>query len=125
MPLEILPLGVGDTFSTTHNTTALLIRYAGEYLAVDCPDTYLRVLSQGATSAGWSILPADVNRIVITHIHGDHMNGLEGFAFYKHFAESKKLSLIAVPEVRSALWEPRLQASMGQLWDGARFRSLS
>jgi ribonuclease BN (tRNA processing enzyme) len=125
MPLEVLPLGVGDTFSTKHNTTALLIRYAGEYLAVDCPDTYLRVLAQAAVTAGWPTIPADVNQMLITHLHGDHMNGLEGFAFYKHFVENKKLALLAVPEVRSSIWEPRLQVSMGQLWDGTQFRSLS
>ncbi len=125
MPLEILPLGVGDTFSTKHNTTALLIRYAGEYLAVDCPDTYLRVLSQAAMTAGWPTLPADVNRLLLTHVHGDHMNGLEGFAFYKHFVEGKRLTLLAAPEVRVSLWEPRLQASMGQLWDGAKFKAMS
>lgn len=125
MPLEILPVGVGDTFSAKHNTTALLIRYESEYLAVDCPDTYLRVLSQAAATAGWPTLPTDVNRLLLTHVHGDHMNGLEGFAFYKHFIENKQLALVAVPEVRKSIWEPRLQASMGQLWDGTRFTSLS
>lgn len=125
MPLEILPVGVGDTFSAKHNTTALLLRYADEYLAVDCPDTYLRVLSQAALAAGWATLPSDVNRLLLTHIHGDHMNGLEGFAFYKHFVEQRKLTLVASTEVRTALWEPRLQAPMGQLWDGAHSKAMS
>lgn len=125
MPLEVLPLGVGDTFSTQHNTTALLLRFDGEYLSVDCPDTYLRAMGNAVATAGWSTLPTDVDRVLITHVHGDHMNGLEGFTFYKHFVEHKKLTLLAVPEVRSAVWEARLQVSMGQLWDGSQFRSLS
>ncbi len=123
MTFEILPLGVGDTFSARHNTTALLLRCENEYLAIDCPDTYLRVLSEGAQAAGWSTTPADVNRLLLTHVHGDHMNGLEGFAFYKHFVEKRRLALVCVPEVRASLWEPRLQASMGQLWNGTEFHT--
>ncbi len=125
MAFEVLPLGVGDTFSSKNNTTALLLRACGEYLAIDCPDTYLRVLTQGAQTADWNTQPGEVNRLLLTHVHGDHMNGLEGFAFYKHFVEHRRLSLLAVPEVQHQLWESRLKLSMGQLWNGNGFQTLS
>lgn len=125
MPLEVLALGVGDTFSTKHNTTALLLRAGDEYLAIDCPDSYLKVLSQGLMKCGWPTAPADINRMVLTHVHGDHMNGLEGLGFYRHFVDRKKVLLLAVAEVKAPLWEHRLQASMGQLWDGSKFQTLS
>jgi ribonuclease BN (tRNA processing enzyme) len=122
-PLEVLPLGVGDTFTVRHNTTALLLRHQGEYLAIDCPDSYLRVLSQAALTSGWKLDPFDIPRVLITHVHGDHMNGLEGLAFFKHFVGQQRLTLLAVPEVREALWEGRLKSAMHQLWDGAKFQA--
>ncbi len=56
-----------------------------------------------------------------THVHGDHMNGLEGVAFYKHFAAGKKVQLVTSPEVRAVIWDERLKASMSALWDGQQF----
>ena len=67
---------------------------------------------------------SSIDHVLITHVHGDHMNGLEGVAFYKHFAEGKRLELVCSPEVRAVIWDERLKASMSTLWDGQHFRSL-
>ena len=37
---EAVVLGVGDTFSERHHTTALLLVCDGFHLAIDCPDSY-------------------------------------------------------------------------------------
>ena len=116
--LEIVALGVGDTFTEKHFTTALLVRAAGFSLAIDCPDTYRKVL------AGSGVADGEVDHVLITHVHGDHMNGLEGFAFFKRFAEQKKLGLAITDDVRKVLWDQRLVAAMGQLWDGEKMNAL-
>src|SRR5262249_53487911 len=59
-----------------------------------------------------------------THVHGDHMNGLEGVAFFKHFVEQKRVRLVTSPEGRAGIWDQRLRASMSALWDGQHFREL-
>jgi hypothetical protein len=53
------------------------------------------------------------------------MNGLEGFAFYKHFVEGKRTKLITSPDVRAVIWDERLKAPMGTLWTGDQFRQMS
>jgi hypothetical protein len=53
------------------------------------------------------------------------MNGLEGVGFFKHFAENKRLDLLSLPEIREVIWNERLKGSMGQLWNGNEFRSLT
>lgn len=121
---EVIVLGVGDTFSERHHTTALLLACDGFHLAIDCPDRYRGALRAAGARAGRALALSDVDHVLITHVHGDHMNGLEGVAFYKHFVEGKRLRLVASPEVREVIWEQRLQASMGRLWDGAAFRDL-
>jgi len=119
---EVIVLGVGDTFSENHHSSALLLVCDGFHLGIDCPDMYRGVLRSAAAPSGRSLSITDVDHALITHVHGDHMNGLEGLAFFKHFAEGKRLGLATSPEVRASIWDQRLRASMGVLWDGQQFR---
>jgi ribonuclease BN (tRNA processing enzyme) len=121
---EVIALGVGDTFTAKHHTTSLLLHDGGEYLAIDCPDSYRRVLAEASARAGRDLpLPA-IERVLITHVHGDHMNGLEGLAFLNWFGFKRRLQLFASAEVRAAIWDERLRAPMGKLWDGHEFREM-
>src|SRR5690606_81378 len=115
---EVVVLGVGDTFSEHHHTCALLLEYDGFRLAVDCPDRYREALRAASLRSGRPLSLSDIDHVLITHVHGDHMNGLEGVAFFKHFAERRRLTLVASAEVRAVIWERRLAASMAELWDG-------
>jgi ribonuclease BN (tRNA processing enzyme) len=122
---EVVVLGVGDTFSEKYHSTALLLVCDGFHLAVDCPDTYRSVLHDAAERSGRPLTISAIDHVLITHVHGDHMNGLEGVAFYKHFVEGKRVSLLTSPEVRSSIWNERLKASMGTLWNGSQFREMA
>ncbi len=121
---EVVILGVGDTFSEKHHGTSLLLRFDGFSLAIDCPDQYRSVLRAAAERSGHALSLADIDHVLITHVHGDHMNGLEGVAFYKHFAEGKRTKLVASPELRAQIWDERLKASMSVLFDGADFKPM-
>ncbi len=122
---EVIVLGVGDTFSETHHSTAVLLVCDGFYLAIDCPDMYRSVLRAASERSGRALSLSAIDHVLITHVHGDHMNGLEGVAFYKHFADRKRVQLVTSPEVRAAIWDERLKASMGTLWDGHQFQQLT
>lgn len=124
MPFEVIVLGVGDTFSEIHRPTSLLLRCDGFHLAIDCPDMYRAVLREASEAAGQRFDLAGIDHVLLTHVHGDHMNGLEGAAFFKHFAQRRPLQLIASPEVREVVWDQRLKGSMGQLWNGTELRRM-
>ena len=47
--------------------------------------------------------------------HGDHVNGLECFGFYKRFVERQRPTLCMAEPVRAELWDGRLRAAMRQL----------
>lgn len=121
---EVIVLGVGDTFSERHHSTALLLTCDGLSLAIDCPDMYRAVLRSATERSGRALSSSDVDHVLITHVHGDHMNGLEGVAFFKHFVEGKRVKLLTSAEVRAVIWDERLKASMGALWDGRQLRQL-
>ncbi len=121
---EVIALGVGDTFSETRNTASLLLDYEGFRLAIDCPDRYRGVLKGISQRTARPFSLESIDDIFITHVHGDHMNGLEGAAFYKRFAEGKRVRLHATQDVRDVIWDQRLRAPMETLWDGTQYKKL-
>jgi ribonuclease BN (tRNA processing enzyme) len=121
---EVIPLGVGDTFSDRHVTASLLLRCQGFTLAIDCPDRYRAVLRAAGAASGRTLDLFDIDHLLITHVHGDHMNGLEGAAFFKRFAQQRRLNLLTSAEVRAVIWDQRLKAPMDTLYDGQRFVTL-
>jgi ribonuclease BN (tRNA processing enzyme) len=121
---EVIVLGVGDVFSEIHRPTALLLVCDGFHLGVDCPDGYLAALRSASERSGRRLSASAIDHVLITHVHGDHMNGLEGYAFYKHLVEGGRLRLLTSPEVRACIWNQRLSASMGMLWDGQQHRQM-
>ncbi len=120
---------MGDTFTEKHVTHALLLEAEGFRLAIDCPDSYRRVLRAARDKAGpahdASLDLFAIDAVLVTHVHGDHMNGLEGAAYFKYFAQQRRLNLHTIAPVKEALWEKRLASSMGTLWDGQEFRTKS
>ena len=122
---EVFVLGVGDTFSEKYHSSALLLVCNGFHLAIDCPDMYRGVLRATSERCVRSLQLSDIDNILITHVHADHMNGLEGVAFYKHFVEQKKVGLVCSQEVRDAIWEQRLKAGMSVIWDGQTTREMT
>jgi ribonuclease BN (tRNA processing enzyme) len=126
--VRLYALGVGDTFTEKHHTHALLVEADGFRLAIDCPDSYRRVLRaarEKAPTHAASLDLAAIDEFLVTHVHGDHMNGLEGAAYFKFFAQKRKLRLHTIDAVRETLWDGRLVASMGRLFTGDGFRDLA
>jgi ribonuclease BN (tRNA processing enzyme) len=127
--VKLFVLGVGDTFTERHVTHALLLEHDGFRLAIDCPDSYRRVLRQSRDRVEASLAATldlfAIDDVLITHVHGDHMNGLEGVGYFKHFAQKKPLNLHTIAPVKEGLWEQRLASSMGQLWNGQELRGLT
>ncbi len=111
--LYLLPLGVGNAFTRlSYNASFLMI--AGERnILVDCPAPIRRVLYEAGKKAGLSIDLDDIDDIILTHLHGDHCNGLEEVGFYRHHVlHAPAPNLYLLPEVEQPLWEHRLKAAM-------------
>ena len=68
---------------------------------------------------------SDIDHVLITHVHGDHMNGLEGFAFYKHFVEGKRVQPRHVAGRAGRHLGSTAEGPMGTLWNGQQYRQLA
>ncbi len=127
MAFELMIGGVGNAFSVDHYGTHFLLRKDDFILAIDCPDLYRRALrDNGFENSHGGILEAgDIDMMLITHLHGDHVNGLEMMATYRRFfLRQSPLKLYGSPEVIEELWPQRLAVSMSRGWDGESYRRL-
>ena len=123
MKFEVIVLGVGDAFSERYYPASMLLCYEGQYLAIDCPDRYRAVLRHTAERSGRPLDLSKINDFVITHVHGDHMAGIEMIGFYKVYREEgKRLKLHTTQEVRDVIWDERLKGSMGHISEGQEVR---
>lgn len=127
MAFEILMNGVGNAFSRRHWGTNFLLRGDDDYLlGIDCPDSYRRALMQNDFEHGGE--PLDVEHLdgmLITHLHGDHVNGLEMVLAYYRYVVEDTLDLFASTAVTNVLWQDRIGCSLGRSWDGERYQTLT
>lgn len=114
--MEIIPLGVGEAFAKTLFQTNFLISPAeGEPFLVDCGQTASRALSRLAVD------PQSAARVILSHLHADHIGGLEELGFTGRFRWGRRPALWVPESVLPFLWDHALMAGMGQrLRDPAR-----
>jgi ribonuclease BN (tRNA processing enzyme) len=117
--LQIVITGSGDAFSAQHyGSSAVALAPAGHVL-IDCPDPIHRAIREASLASGVRIDAASILDVIITHLHGDHVNGLEAFGF-THWLLRRKDPYRPRPRVHAAapvmdqLWQ-RLAPAMDQL----------
>lgn len=116
---EFIVLGCGHSGSLVHYNTNAAVLDAGpdqagsELTLIDCGYT----IKQALHHAGLGI--AGIDHIIITHVHGDHVFGLERVAFETRFKYGRKVNLYIHPSIYEELWDHTLKGSLGQNSDGA------
>lgn len=99
--MRITVLGVGDAFTSMHfGASALVETPGGARVLLDCPDPIHRVLREGTDGR---VRVDDVDDIILTHIHGDHCNGLESFGFWRWMKRQTDASA-AMPRIWTTPW---------------------
>lgn len=117
--MRVLILGIGDAFTRRHFGTSALLEGPEGFVLLDCPGLVHRALHEATARAGWTVTALDIDDILITHLHGDHCNGLESFGFTHAFPPSGAAPCTGRPRIHASrpvadrLWE-RLAPAMDE-----------
>lgn len=93
-----LPEIPGDLFSAPMQSNMVLTAPNGERLLIDC-GTDIRYSAQMC-----GLTPASFSGVYISHLHADHIGGLEWFLLNRFFSNMQKPLLIAHTELIHPLW---------------------
>lgn len=115
--MRILVVGTGDAFTSERFGCCALVEGSAGRVMIDCPDLIHAALRRASEASGWKVDARAVQDIVITHLHGDHCNGLESLGFHRWILRQDQG--VPLPRVHcsaavaSRLWE-RLAPAMDQ-----------
>ncbi|CAM3785294.1 MBL fold metallo-hydrolase [Marinicrinis lubricantis] len=104
--LQITMLGTGSAFSKRYLNNNAMIEWKGTKWLIDCGNTAplaLHALNEPLES---------IEGVLVTHLHADHVGGLEEIAFRMNIFIGRKPKLIIAEDLVETLWENGLKAGM-------------
>jgi len=112
--VRLIPLGVGEAFTSRHYTTCMALGADDTWLLIECPHPIRKMLREATTAAGQPFDLDRVSGVALSHLHADHACGLEDFGFYSYFALGRRATVLAHPDVSARLWDGLLAGGMDQ-----------
>ena len=124
--MRLLVTGIGDAFSAVHFGSSALVEGPKGLIAIDCPGPILAMYRSASEISGVSLDIERIDDILLTHLHGDHSNGLEAFGFFRrHICDNpRRPRLHALPEVLERVWEKLAPAMDGATKGGDGINTL-
>lgn len=107
-------IGVGASDSVEHFNASALVSMGSENILIDCGYTAKVALHR----QGFSF--ADVTGVYISHLHADHVFGLERLGSERLFSGGPRPTLYIDESLVDELWQRCLSGSMGHIYEGRR-----
>jgi len=114
--MRLLVLGTGDEFSCERYGSSAVIEAPEGFVMLDCPDAIGAAMREARERSGWHVWPERIDDIIVTHLHGDHCNGLESIGFRRWLMHRN----VGTPLPRVHCWKPvaeRLWERLGPAMD--------
>jgi len=107
--ISLTALGTGTLFSKNNYHSNYLLTVGNYSLMIDCGSDARHSLRD----LGLEI--KDIDGVYISHLHGDHVGGLEWLGFGKYFGPDDLCDLYASSSILPDLWNKVLSGGMGSL----------
>ncbi len=103
-------IGSGSAFALENFNSNMVIEVDGHRMLIDCGADARWAMKE----AGWTY--KDVDAVYISHLHADHIAGIEWLAFCTYFDPTvKKIPMYINDLMSHELWEKSLQGGLGSI----------
>jgi len=106
--LKITMIGTGNAFAKAYYNNNALVETEHINLLIDCGITLPHALYQSGRTF------ADLDGVLISHMHGDHIGGLEELAFQMMYTYARKPTLYIAESLIEPLWNHSLRGGLVQ-----------
>lgn len=106
--MKIQMLGTGSAFAKKFYNNNALLETEGGVLLVDCGVTAPKALYELGKTFD------EIDAVLISHIHADHIGGMEELAFQMKFRFKRKPILYIAEDLAGILWEHSLRGGLEQ-----------
>jgi ribonuclease BN (tRNA processing enzyme) len=106
--LKLQMIGTGSAFAKAFNNNNALLKVDGQTLLIDCGITAPKALYE----LGYQF--DQIDAVLLTHIHADHVGGLEEMAFQMKYIYGRKPVLYIADKLIHPLWEHTLKGGLAQ-----------
>ncbi|MBX9680506.1 MAG: MBL fold metallo-hydrolase [Gemmataceae bacterium] len=110
--MRLVVLGVGNAFSADWYSSCYAIVAGEEWILFDCPHPIRKIVQEGSRGAGVPLPFERLRGVFLSHLHADHVSGLEGLAYYFAYVLGKKLPLLTHRDIGASLWNCTLAGGM-------------
>ena len=106
-------IGTGAGLNPTLGNTSFMVKSDSRTLLVDCGFTVpIELIKSGKIK--------EITDVVLTHVHADHIGGIEGLAFMNYFAfqrrgENRPNLYLGSEEFAKGLWENSLRGGLEKI----------
>ncbi|MBF0286427.1 MAG: MBL fold metallo-hydrolase [SAR324 cluster bacterium] len=104
--IKITFLGVGSAFTRKNSTSSILIESGNIKMLVDCGVPVLQSIAE------YGITLDQITHVFVTHLHADHIGGMEQIALQSRFTHQHRIKLLTTDTLLERLWECSLKGGL-------------
>lgn len=105
--LSLFFIGTGNAFTNSFFQTNLLVVKGNDHILIDCG-----TLCPFVFKAKYRTNISEINNLLLTHPHADHIGGVEELAFISRYTKKQKINLIITDEFKKKLWNESLKGGL-------------